>query len=169
MCILLPTIGGIIASQGVVGFSPFGLLCQAGAVIVGHLQWQTLTTGGSRTYGRSSTYHPKSFPHSYEMCRDVCSRQFLPEPMETLRSRQVCAVIISAAVPIFEGSAPLKHLYKVGGPILVLDGFCAWGLNMASMGVIASVGSLALCLSGYIKVNFSSRSHFHTCIKSRHK
>jgi hypothetical protein len=61
--------------------------------------------------------------------------------------------MIILAVPLFEGLAPLQDLYKSGILVLLADGLCAWGLNMASMGVIASVGSLALCLSGYIKVN----------------
>lgn len=56
-------------------------------------------------------------------------------------------------VPLTEGLAPIRNFHKVGALLLATDALIAWALNMGSMNVIQTVGSLALSLFGYVKVS----------------
>jgi hypothetical protein len=51
-----------------------------------------------------------------------------------------------------EGTEPLQNLHQVGWGLLIVNAGVAWALNLASLNVIQTVGSLALSLFGYVKV-----------------
>ena len=66
--------------------------------------------------------------------------------------------MISCFLPISEGLAPFHELYRVGAPMLVVNGLVAFSLNVAGVFLIDSAGSLVLTLSGVTKVNFCPAS-----------
>jgi hypothetical protein len=55
-----------------------------------------------------------------------------------------------------EGMAPFRELSTLGAPVLLFNGACSFAINVSSVCVIHSAGSLVLTLSGIVKVGPTS-------------
>lgn len=66
--------------------------------------------------------------------------------------RKVCFVFIAIALPFLEGARPFEALPNLGWHILLLNGLVAFALNVSSVLLIRSSGSVVSSLSGVLKV-----------------
>lgn len=65
---------------------------------------------------------------------------------------QVCLAAIAFEFPFLEGSGPFRALPSLGWPILLANGLLSFALNVASVLLIRSSGSVVSSLSGVLKV-----------------
>ncbi|GFZ52447.1 hypothetical protein JCM24511_10220 [Saitozyma sp. JCM 24511] len=65
---------------------------------------------------------------------------------------KVCFVFIAIALPFLEGARPFEALPNLGWHILLLNGLVAFALNVSSVLLIRSSGSVVSSLSGVLKV-----------------
>ena len=72
--------------------------------------------------------------------------------------KKICALLTGALSLIIEGSEPLMQFKKIGVTLLLLNALTAYALNLSSMLMVQSVGSLSLTLFGYVKVSGNNRA-----------
>ncbi|GFZ50579.1 hypothetical protein JCM24511_08336 [Saitozyma sp. JCM 24511] len=117
--------GCIIASTGQMRYNVLGLACQSGAVVA---------------------------EASRLVVIQVLLKDIKLNPLLSLYYyAPVCLAAIAFEFPFLEGSGPFRALPSLGWPILLANGLLSFALNVASVLLIRSSGSVVSSLSGVLK------------------
>ncbi|ORY25478.1 triose-phosphate transporter family-domain-containing protein [Naematelia encephala] len=123
--IIVSSVGCYIAASGEVQFDMFGFACQISAVVAEAARLVLV---------------------------EVMLKDHKLDPLSSIALyAPLCLVFIGCMIPFLEGALPIDNLYKVGVLMLLVNGLVALLLNVASVFVIQSVGSVVLSMSGVVK------------------